>query len=82
MPRVLLALRHGGSASIRARPTRPRDRAAHFYDDLTGRLHNGVIAGGSIKTFVFWVVTFGVNICLVFRGISKGIEKFAPGRCR
>jgi len=51
-------------------------RAAQFYSDFTGRAHNGVIAGGSIATFVFWVVTFAVNIWLVFRGISKGIEKF------
>ncbi len=51
-------------------------RAAQFYSDFTGRAHNGVIAGGSIKTFVFWAVTFTINIWLVFRGISRGIEKF------
>jgi SNF family Na+-dependent transporter len=50
--------------------------AAKFYNDLTGRESNGVIAGGSYATFVFWLVTFAVNIWLVFRGISKGIEKF------
>ena len=50
--------------------------AAGFYDAFTGRLENGVIAGGSIETFVFWVITFAVNIFLVYRGISKGIEKF------
>jgi len=51
-------------------------RAAQFYSDFTGRGHNGVIAAGSIETFVFWAITFAVNIYLVFRGISKGIEKF------
>jgi len=51
-------------------------RAAQFYSDFTGRGENGVIAGGSIATFVFWVITFAVNIYLVYRGISKGIEKF------
>lgn len=51
-------------------------RAAQFYSDLTGRGENGVIAGGSIQTLVFWAITFTVNIWLVFRGISKGIEKF------
>jgi SNF family Na+-dependent transporter len=50
--------------------------AKEFYDNYTGRNENGVIAGGSIKTLVFWVLTFAVNIWLVFRGISKGIEKF------
>jgi SNF family Na+-dependent transporter len=51
-------------------------RAGQFYADFTGRGENGVIAGGSIQTFVFWVITFAVNIWLVFKGISKGIEKF------
>lgn len=51
-------------------------RAGQFYTDFTGRAENGVIAGGSIQTFVFWVITFAVNIWLVFRGLSKGIEKF------
>jgi SNF family Na+-dependent transporter len=50
--------------------------AARFYDDFTGRTSHGVIAGGSYKTFLFWLATFAVNIWLVFRGISKGIEKF------
>ncbi len=51
-------------------------RASKFYNDLTGTAANGVIAGGSIQTFVFWVITFSINIWLVFRGISRGIEKF------
>ncbi|MBI5500521.1 MAG: sodium-dependent transporter [Deltaproteobacteria bacterium] len=51
-------------------------QAATFYSDLTGRDSNGILAGGSIETFVFWVITFAINIWLVFRGISKGIEKF------
>lgn len=50
--------------------------ASKFYDTFTGRENNGVLAGGSYETFVFWAITFAVNIWLVFRGISKGIEKF------
>src|SRR5688572_6941674 len=50
--------------------------ASSFYDDFTGRTENGVLAGGSYKTFLFWMATFAVNIWLVFRGISRGIEKF------
>jgi neurotransmitter:Na+ symporter, NSS family len=50
--------------------------AAGFYDTFTGREANGVLAGESMQTFVFWVLTFAVNIFLVYRGISKGIEKF------
>ena len=50
--------------------------AANHYSSFTGREANGVLAGGSIQTFVFWLLTFAVNIYLVYRGISKGIEKF------
>ena len=31
---------------------------------------------GPSQTFVFWAVTFTINIWLVYRGISRGIEKF------
>jgi SNF family Na+-dependent transporter len=51
-------------------------RATAFYADFTGRRSNGIIAAGSIETFVFWLLTFAANIFLVYRGISKGIEKF------
>jgi len=51
-------------------------RAAEFYADFTGRAANGVLAGGAHTTAIFWTITFAINIWLVFRGISKGIEKF------
>jgi neurotransmitter:Na+ symporter, NSS family len=50
--------------------------AARFYNVFTGNEENGVLAGGSYQTFVFWAITFSINIWLVYRGISKGIEKF------
>jgi NSS family neurotransmitter:Na+ symporter len=50
--------------------------SSRFYDNFTGRNEHGVIAGGSYQTFVFWLLTFVVNIWLIYRGISKGIEKF------
>jgi SNF family Na+-dependent transporter len=50
--------------------------ASRFYNQFTGQEHHGVVTGGSYATFVFWVITFSVNIWLVYRGISKGIEKF------
>ncbi len=50
--------------------------AAKFYNDFTGNDSDGVIAGGSYATFVFWLLTFLVNMLLVYRGLSKGIEKF------
>jgi NSS family neurotransmitter:Na+ symporter len=67
----------GGIGIDRAAPIAEQTAAAsQFYDAFTGRNEHGVIAGGSYKTFLFWLATFTVNIWLVFRGISRGIEKF------
>lgn len=49
--------------------------AVSFYDGFVGNAANGaVFSGGS--TLVFWALTFAVNIWLIYRGISKGIERF------
>jgi SNF family Na+-dependent transporter len=67
----------GGIGIDRMSPIAEQTRvASQFYDTFTGRNEHGVLAGGSYKTFTFWVITFVVNIWLVYRGISKGIEKF------
>lgn len=51
--------------------------AAQFYNDFTGTAQNGLFFGaGGIPTVVFWVITFGLNVYLILRGLSKGIEKF------
>jgi NSS family neurotransmitter:Na+ symporter len=66
----------GIGVSVDAPIAEQTQAAAGFYDSFTGRTANGVLAGDSYATFVFWVITFAVNITLVYRGISKGIEKF------
>ncbi len=67
----------GGLGIDVAAPIADQTRVAtEFYDTYTGRGENGVLAGGSFQTLLFWVITFSVNIWLVFRGLSKGIEKF------
>ncbi|HET6348103.1 MAG TPA: sodium-dependent transporter [Candidatus Krumholzibacteria bacterium] len=60
------------SAAIEAQTS----AASQFYGDFIGTARNGVITGHGMQTFVFWVITFTINIWLVYRGISKGIEKF------
>jgi len=51
--------------------------SSQFYSDFTGLEGNGLIFGAlSVPTIVFWAITFGLNIFLILRGISKGIEKF------
>jgi len=51
-------------------------QAAAFYTNFIGAADNGVVAAGSLQTFVFWAVAFSINIWLVYRGISRGIERF------
>jgi NSS family neurotransmitter:Na+ symporter len=50
--------------------------ATAFYNDFTGTANDGLLFGGGYATFVFWIITFALNIWLVHRGISGGIEKF------
>lgn len=66
----------GGIVNASAPITEQAAQSAAFYNNFIGTSGNGVIAGGSIQTFVFWAVTFSINIWLVYRGISKGIERF------
>jgi neurotransmitter:Na+ symporter, NSS family len=51
-------------------------QAKSFFELFVGSRENGLLPGGSFQTLIFWIVTFAVNIWLVFRGLSKGIEKF------
>lgn len=51
-------------------------KAKDFFDNFAGNNDNGVLYGGSIQTLIFWIITFIVNIVLVYRGLSGGIEKF------
>jgi SNF family Na+-dependent transporter len=67
---------HGGVVDASAAIPEQTQQAAAYYASFIGSEENGVIAGDSIQTFVFWVITFAINIWLVYRGISKGIEKF------
>ena len=67
---------NGGVVDVSAAIPEQTQQAAAFYASFIGSQENGVIAGDSIQTFVFWAITFAINIWLVFRGISKGIEKF------
>ncbi len=47
-----------------------------FHDQFVGNHANGIVYGGSYETLIFWIITFAINIYLVYRGISKGIERF------
>ena len=51
--------------------------ANDYYDAFTGASADGsLFSGQGLNTFLMWVVVFTINIWFVFRGLSKGIEKF------
>lgn len=48
-----------------------------FYQDFVGAGRNGFWFGvGPVPTIAFWAVAFGINVFLILRGLSKGIERF------
>jgi SNF family Na+-dependent transporter len=52
-------------------------RASDHFDEFTGANFDGVMLDGSIhQSVVFWAIVFTINVILVYRGLSKGIEKF------
>jgi SNF family Na+-dependent transporter len=67
---------NGGVVNAAAPVAEQTQQAQAFYTNFIGATDNGVLAAGSFQTFVFWAITFSVNIWLVYRGISKGIERF------
>ena len=56
-----------------SRQTRRR-RVLHRFSQV--RLRTASSPSNSSQTLVFWAVTFSLNIWLVYRGISRGIERF------
>jgi SNF family Na+-dependent transporter len=51
--------------------------AASFYSTFTGASQDGILFTGDSKfTVISWMIVFAINITLVYRGLSKGIEKF------
>ncbi|HEY0674300.1 MAG TPA: sodium-dependent transporter, partial [Longimicrobiales bacterium] len=51
--------------------------AGEYYNNFTGAEADGALfSREGTLTIVSWLIVFALNIWLVFRGISKGIEKF------
>ena len=50
--------------------------AATFFGNFVGAGANGAVFAPFGETAILWLVVIAVNIYFVFRGLSKGIEKF------
>ncbi len=51
-------------------------QAMTFYQSFTGTAADGALFGGNWFTVLAWLAVFCINIYFVYRGLSKGIEKF------
>jgi SNF family Na+-dependent transporter len=47
-----------------------------YFNHFTGTAANGVLNAGGGLTVLFFAIAIGVNLLLVYRGLSKGIEAF------
>ncbi|HEV8612876.1 MAG TPA: hypothetical protein VGQ73_05145, partial [Gemmatimonadales bacterium] len=68
----------GGIGIDRAAPIAEQSAtAANYYASFTGANQDGILyTGDSHFTLLCWVIVFALNIFFVYRGLSRGIEKF------
>jgi neurotransmitter:Na+ symporter, NSS family len=68
----------GGIGVDVAAPIADQNAAAlAYYQSFTGTAADGVLFTGDSKfTVLSWLIVFAINIYFVYRGLSKGIEKF------
>jgi len=49
----------------------------HHFSQVTGSAEDGLlVTHWQNRTLVFWIITFGLNFFLLYRGLSRGIETF------
>lgn len=66
-----------GAVDLGANPAEYGTAAGEYFTNTTGSDQDGILAhGGLHESVVFWAITLGLNIFLVYRGLSKGIELF------
>ncbi len=66
-----------GQVDLGDDPSRWVDRSKDFFANLVGSNQNGLTLEGALHTsVVFWMITFTLNFVLIYRGLSRGIEKF------
>ncbi len=58
-------------------PGEYKQRSADFFNSMTGANMDGVMLDGRLHgSVVVWAIVFAINFALIFRGLSKGIERF------
>jgi NSS family neurotransmitter:Na+ symporter len=64
--------------SLGTDPSHYAEASARVFTEHVGSDRNGVLlaAGGIHPSVIFWAITFALNLYFVYRGLSKGIERF------
>jgi SNF family Na+-dependent transporter len=58
------------------------ENSGNFFNNFTGANMDGLMLDGKIHiSVVVWALVFSLNFFLIYRGISKGIEKCRSWRC-
>ncbi|HMQ16628.1 MAG TPA: sodium-dependent transporter [Phycisphaerae bacterium] len=66
-----------GSLDLGDDPTRYAERSSAFFNNFVGAEQDGLVLDGRLHvSVVFWLIVFAVNFLVIFRGLSKGIERF------
>ncbi len=66
-----------GEINLGEDPTKWAEESKKFFADFVGSDQDGLMLDGKLHvSVVFWLITFAVNFFFIYRGLSKGIEKF------
>lgn len=58
-------------------PTQYAERSREYFNSFTGANQDGVMLEGRLHiSVIVWLIVFAVNFFFIFRGLSKGIERF------
>lgn len=66
-----------GGVDLGTDPTQYAEQSREFFTAVTGADANGVMLNGGLHpSVIFWILTFGLNFWLIYRGLSRGVEAF------
>ncbi len=66
-----------GAIDLGADPARFAEQAGTFFTGISGVDADGLMFEGRIHVSVyFWLITVAANFALIYRGVSRGIERF------
>ncbi len=66
-----------GSINLGDDPALYKEKSIEFFNNFTGAGSDGLMLDGKLHISVIaWITVFALNFLLIYRGISKGIEKF------